>query len=88
MPGLYFKRSRQKEATNLGSPPGETVKTEAPCHSRYDTIKIPNCLMAVSAKPRPKLCSLSSTILTFIYECIILERNRKQYAINQYAMDK
>ena len=68
MSALYFKKSRQKEATNLGSPPGETVKTEALCHSRLDTIKVPNCLMAVSAEPRPKLCSLSSTILTFIYE--------------------
>jgi hypothetical protein len=33
-------------------------KTEAPCHSRYGTIKLPRCLKALSAKHRPYLAAL------------------------------
>jgi hypothetical protein len=35
--------------TKWGGPSDETRKTEAPCHSRYGTIKIPPCSNALSA---------------------------------------
>jgi hypothetical protein len=36
-------------------------KTEAPCHSRCGTIKIPPCSKALGVKHRPKFCSPSDT---------------------------
>ena len=36
----------------------ETVNTEAPCHSRCDTLKIPPCTKAIGADPRTTFCSL------------------------------
>jgi hypothetical protein len=47
------------EETELGSPSDETKKTEASCHSRSGMIKIPPCSKALSAKLKPKFCSLS-----------------------------
>jgi hypothetical protein len=42
----------------------ETVKAEAPCHSRCDTINIPPCAKVLSAEHRPKLCSPSPVRVT------------------------
>ena len=38
-----------KEATKRDRPSGKIVQTEDQCHSRYGTIKIPLCSVAVSA---------------------------------------
>jgi hypothetical protein len=42
------------EATEWGSPSDETGKTEALCHSKCGTIKIPPSSKALSAEHRPK----------------------------------
>jgi Fe-S-cluster containining protein len=49
-------------------PSDETGKTEAPCHSRCGTIKIPPCSRALSAKHRPKFCSPSPAMVTSPYK--------------------
>jgi hypothetical protein len=41
-----------------GSPSDETGKTEAPCHWRCGTIKIPPCSKALSAEHRPNFAAL------------------------------
>jgi hypothetical protein len=42
------------KATKWGGPSDETRKTEAPCHSKCGTIKIPRRSKALSAEHRPK----------------------------------
>jgi hypothetical protein len=55
-----------------------TGKTEAPCHSRCGTIKIPICSKALSAEHRPKFCCPSPVMVTSPYKLNILERDVKQ----------
>jgi hypothetical protein len=49
----------RKKRSNGGGPSDETEKTEAPCHSRCGTIKIPPCSETLSAEHRTKFCSPS-----------------------------
>jgi hypothetical protein len=67
-----------QESTEWDSPSDETGKTEAPCHSRCGTIKIPPCSEALSAEHRPKFCSPSPVMVTSLYKWKILERDEKQ----------
>jgi hypothetical protein len=48
--GLYCR----SEVTDWGGPSDGTRKTEALCHSRFGTIKIPYHSKALSAEHRPK----------------------------------
>ena len=67
------------KATKWGCPSNETGKTEALCHSRYDTIKIPP-----AQRPwehRPEFCRRSPVMVTFPYKWTILERDVKPYII-------
>jgi hypothetical protein len=41
-------------------------KSEAPCHSRRGTIKIPPCSKALNAEHRPKFCSPSALMVTLV----------------------
>jgi hypothetical protein len=59
-------------------PSDETGKTEVPCRSRCDTIKIPPCSKALSAEHRPRFCSTSPEMVTYSYKWKILERDVKQ----------
>jgi hypothetical protein len=47
-----------------GGPSDDTGKTEVPCHSRCDTIKIPPCSKALSAEQRPKFAALHEKFLS------------------------
>jgi hypothetical protein len=80
---LYMNRSSTSprvslKATKWGGPSDETGKTEATCHSRCDTIKIPPCSKTLSAEHSPKFCSSSSAMVTSPYKWKILERDVKQ----------
>ena len=47
---------------------GRSANTEAPCHSRCGTIKIPPCSNAVGVGHRTQICSNSTTRVTSPYE--------------------
>ena len=47
---------------------GRSANTEAPCHSRCGTIKIPPCSNAVGVGHRTQICSNSMTRVTSPYE--------------------
>ena len=49
-------------------------RNEDLCHSRRGTIKIPSRSKVVIAEKRPKLCSSSPAIVTFLYARKIIER--------------
>jgi hypothetical protein len=70
-PNPLLCRKRQLIGGGLS---GETGKTEASCHSRCGTIKIPPCSKALSAEHRPKFCSSSPVMVTYPYKWNFLER--------------
>jgi hypothetical protein len=70
---------RKRRLQEWGGPSDKTGKTEAPCHSRCGTIKIPPCSKAL----RSKFCSPSPVIVASPYKWNILERDVKHYIINQ-----
>jgi hypothetical protein len=56
------------EATEWGSLSDETGKTEAPCHSRCGTIKVPPYSKAMGDEHRTKICSSSPVIVMSPYK--------------------
>ena len=56
----------------------ETVKTDAPCHSRCGTLKNPHCSMAISAEYRSKFAALHRQLVTSPYKWNNLEWDVKQ----------
>jgi hypothetical protein len=60
---LHSLASSKSDTILWGSPLDETRKTEVPCHSRCDTIKISPCSKALSAEHRPKFYSLSPVMV-------------------------
>jgi hypothetical protein len=68
---------------NCPGPSDETGKTEALCHSRWGTMKIPPCSKALSTEHRPIFCSPSPVMVTSPYKWKILEWDLKQWFNNQ-----
>ena len=64
----------------MDGPLDKTAKTEAYCHSRSDTIKIPSYPQAVGAENSPIFCSFSRAMTT--YEQNFLERDLQQRQIS------
>jgi hypothetical protein len=60
-----------------GGPTDETGKTEAPCRSGCNTIKIPPCSKVLSAEHRPKFCTTSPVMVTSPYKWKISWAGRK-----------
>ena len=56
----------------------DTVKTDAPCHSKCGTLKNPHCSMATSAKYRSKFAALHRQLVTSLYEWNNLELDVEQ----------
>ena len=52
------------KSTKRFGPSTETAKTEAPCHIRYGTIKIPPCSKAINTEQRPQFYSISPSKVT------------------------
>jgi hypothetical protein len=65
----------------MGRSFGWDRKNRVPCHSRCGTIKIPPCSTALSTEQRTKFCSLLTVASPYKWK--ILERDVKQYVINQ-----
>jgi hypothetical protein len=77
----------RKRRLNGGGPSDETGKTEVSYHSRRGKIKIPPFSKALSAKQRPKFCSLSPVMVTSPHQWNILERDVKLKIINQSLLE-
>jgi hypothetical protein len=67
-PHLLVCRKKRLNGVDRG-PSDETGKTEAPCHGRCGTIKIPPYSKDLSAEDRSKFCRLSTAMVMSPYKC-------------------
>jgi hypothetical protein len=67
-------------------PLDETGKTDVPCHSKCDSIKIPPCSKAMSAERRVKFCSPSPAMVT--YHLLYRICQNTKFRVNQWNWSK